>query len=119
MKRRIAAIATFAAFLSLAGCAGDPIAPGEQQAPAGATEATADWESVRTSLGGEVCAKTITDSIRHDNGDGEIAVTWWRATCGDVQCSGKIIGYVDLRQAASEEGLCSDGTETLTFSGTL
>jgi len=119
VKHRIAAIATASAFLSLAGCAGDQIAPGERREVSGATETTADWESVRTSLGGEACAKTITDSIRHDNGDGEIAVTWWRATCGDVQCSGKIIGYVDLRQAASEEGSCSDGTETLSFSGTL
>lgn len=119
MKRRIAATAAFAAFLSLAGCAGDPIAPGERREVSGATGTTAKWEDVQTLLGGEACAKTITDSIRHDNGDGEIAITWWRATCGGVQCSGKIIGYVDLRQAASEEGSCSDGAQTLSFSDTL
>lgn len=119
MKRSIVASATFAAFLSLVGCAGDPIAPGEERGPVGATETTAAWESVRTSLGGEACAKTITDSIRHNEGDGEIAITWWRAACGNVQCSGRIVGRVDLKEAASEEGLCSDGTRTLSFSDTL
>jgi len=120
VKRGVAAIIVGVAFLALAGCAGDPIAPGEERDPMGATETpTAGWESVQTALGAEACTKMISESIRQASDDGEIAVTWWRATCGDVQCFGKIVGYVDLREAASEEGSCSDGARTLPFSGTL
>lgn len=118
--RGVAAIVIGASILALTGCAGDPIAPGGERGPVGATEMpSAEWESVQTALGAEACAKMIIDSIRHISGEGEIAVTWWRAACGDVQCLGRIVGYVDLREAAIEEGSCSDGTRTLPFSGTL
>lgn len=121
MMRKVAALAAFSAFFSLAGCSDDIIAPGEKRGPMGATEhgLPTGWEATWTELGGETCAKTITDSIRHDTGDGEIAITWWQAACGDVQCFGKIVGYVDLRKEASEEGSCSDGTRTLPFIDTL
>jgi hypothetical protein len=120
VKRSSTAIATIAAFLSLTGCATDPIAPGEERGAVGATEApVAEWETVRTALGGEACTKTITESIRHNKDDGEIAITWWRAACGNVQCTGRIVGRVDLKEAASEDGSCSNGTRTLPFSDTL
>jgi hypothetical protein len=79
--------------LTLGSCTSKPMAPGEK--PTKDIEVALSYKeaSLRLDSNSNCTNRLIQDSVSYKDTGEDVVLTWWRTSCGEVKCVGRIEAY--------------------------
>jgi hypothetical protein len=108
--------ALVAVVLILGSCTSKPMAPGEKPTEDSEVALSYKEASLQLDSNSNCTNRLIQDSVSYKETGEDVVLTWWRTSCGEVQCAGRIESYdkesVDL-------GRCERNGEVVEFSEKL